>query len=153
VRDLLSAAACSLALVDQDGEWLEFGAAAGAGAEVVVGMRIPAGQGSLASGQPIELSDVARDPRFARDVAECTGYVPRSILAMPVESSQQTLGVLEVLDRGGAGGLGADKASSWPSSLSRRRWRSSRHGCSPTWAGRCYRPPRSPPGAPGCATR
>ena len=113
VRDLFSAAACSLALVDQDGEWLEFVAAAGAGAEVVVGMRIPAGQGIagwvLASDQPIELSDVARDPRFARDVAERTGYVPRSILAMPVEGSQQTLGVLEVLDRGGAGGLGADQ--------------------------------------------
>jgi GAF domain-containing protein len=102
-----------LALVDQDGEWLEFVAAAGAGAEVVVGMRIPAGQGVagwvLASGQPIELSDVARDPRFARDVAERTGHVPRSMLAMPVEASQQTLGVLEVLDRGGAGGLGADQ--------------------------------------------
>jgi subtilisin family serine protease len=42
-------------------------------------------------------------------VAERTGYVPRSILAMPVEGSQQTLGVLEVLDRGGTGGLGADQ--------------------------------------------
>jgi GAF domain-containing protein len=113
VRDLFSAAACSLALVDQDGERLEFVAAAGAGAEEVVGMRIPAGQGIagwvLASGQPIELSDVARDPRFARDVAERTGYVPRSILAMPVEGSQQTLGVLEVLDRGRTGGLDADQ--------------------------------------------
>jgi GAF domain-containing protein len=111
VRDLFAAAACSLALVDEDGERLEFVAAAGAGAEVVVGMRIPAGRGIagwvLASGQPIEISDVARDPRFARDVAERTGYVPRSILAMPVEGSQQTLGVLEVLDRGGAGGLDA----------------------------------------------
>ena len=113
VRDLFSAAACSLALVDQDGDWLEFVAAAGAGAEVVVGMRIPAGRGIagwvLASGQPIELSDVARDPRFAREVAEHTGYLPRSILAMPVEGSQQTLGVLEVLDRGRSGGLGADQ--------------------------------------------
>jgi GAF domain-containing protein len=113
VRELFSAAACSLALVDPDGEWLEFVAAAGAGAEVVVGMRIPAGRGVagwvLASGQPIELSDVARDPRFARDVAERTGYVPRSILAMPVEGSQQTLGVLEVLDRGRTGGLDADE--------------------------------------------
>jgi GAF domain-containing protein len=112
VRELFSAAACSLALVDQDGERLEFVAAAGAGAEQLVGMRISAGQGIagwvLASGQPIELSDVARDPRFARDVAERTGYVPRSILAMPVEGSQQTLGVLEVLDRGDADRLGAD---------------------------------------------
>ncbi len=61
----------------------------------------------LAPGQPIELSDVARDPRFARDVVERTGYVPRSILAMPVEGSQPTLGVLELLDRDGAGGLDA----------------------------------------------
>jgi GAF domain-containing protein len=112
MRDLFSAAACSLALVDEDGEHLEFAAAAGAGAELVVGMRIPAGRGIagwvLASGQPIELSDVVRDPRFARDVAERTGYLPRSILAMPVEGSQQTLGVLEVLDRGDAGSLDAN---------------------------------------------
>jgi GAF domain-containing protein len=113
VRELFGAAACSLALVDEAGERLEFVAAAGAGAELVVGMRIPASRGIagwvLASGQPVELSDAARDPRFARDVAERTGYVPRSILAMPVEGSQQTLGVLEVLDRGDTGGLGADQ--------------------------------------------
>jgi hypothetical protein len=44
---------------DQDGERLEFVAAAGAGAEQLFGVRIPAGQGIvgwiLASGQPIQL--------------------------------------------------------------------------------------------------
>lgn len=96
MRDLFATAACSLAPVDEDGGRLEFVATAGAGAELVVGMRILAGWGIagwvLASGQPIELRDVARDLRLARDVAERTGHLPRSILALPVEGSQQALG-------------------------------------------------------------
>ena len=33
------------------------------------------------------------------DVAEQTGYVPRSILAVPLEDGARTLGVLEVIDK------------------------------------------------------
>jgi GAF domain-containing protein len=41
-------------------------------------------------------------------VAEQTGYVPQAILAVPVETSQRTLGVLSLLDRD-PGRPGADQ--------------------------------------------
>jgi hypothetical protein len=53
----------------------------------------------VSSGQSIAIDDVRRDPRFAQDVAESTGYIPDSILAAPVETRSDTMGLLEVLDR------------------------------------------------------
>ena len=100
---LFGAAACSLALLRENQEELEFYVASGAGADEVVGMRVPVGQGIagyvVSSGQPIAIEDVTRDPRFAAAFAEGTGYVPRSILAMPLETEREMLGVIEVLDR------------------------------------------------------
>jgi GAF domain-containing protein len=102
-RNIFGAAACSVALLDEESEELVFYVASGAGAADVTGMRIPATHGIagyvLMSGQPIAIQDVRSDPRFAADVAETTGYVPRSILAMPLETDQATIGVISVLDR------------------------------------------------------
>ena len=102
-RRLFGAAACSLALLSEDESELLYTTAAGAGAGDVTGMRIPSSHGIagwvVQSGQPIAISDVASDPRFSRELAEQTGYVPRSILAVPVETSQRTLGVISLLDR------------------------------------------------------
>jgi GAF domain-containing protein len=53
----------------------------------------------VSSGQAIVVEDVRQDPRFARDVAETTGYLPSSILAVPLPGGADGLGVLEVLDR------------------------------------------------------
>jgi GAF domain-containing protein len=102
-KSLFGAEACSLALLTDDQTELVFYVASGVGAQDVVGMRVPVGRGIagwvVTSGQPIAISDVTRDPRFARDVAESTGYTPRSILAMPLETERRMLGVIEVLDR------------------------------------------------------
>lgn len=102
-RGLFGAAACSCALALEDGGELEFVAADGAGAENIVGVRLPVSRGIAGfvalSGQPIAIGDVARDERFARDVAEATEYVPTAILAAPLLDDQgETIGVLEVLD-------------------------------------------------------
>jgi len=51
------------------------------------------------SGQPIAVSDVASDPRFAKEQAEQTGYIPQAILAVPVETPTRLLGVISLLDR------------------------------------------------------
>jgi GAF domain-containing protein len=53
----------------------------------------------LASGQPLVVDDVRRDPRFATDVASRTGYVPRALMAAPLLAEDRVLGVLSVLDR------------------------------------------------------
>lgn len=102
-RRLFGAAACSLALLSEDEEELVYTTAAGAGAQDVTGLRIPATHGIagwvVQSGQPVALDSPADDPRFARQVAEDTGHVPREIVAVPVASADRTLGVLTLLDR------------------------------------------------------
>jgi GAF domain-containing protein len=103
VREVFRAAACSLALLTDDEEELLFVAAAGAGASQVLGVRLPTSTGIagfvVSSGQALAVTDPRRDPRFALDVAEQTGFVPTSILAVPVATPERTYGVLEVLDR------------------------------------------------------
>ena len=101
-RRVFGAAACSIALLEPDDEHVVFRAASGEGADAVVGLRLPVSSGIagwvVSSGQPIAVHDVRADPRFAVDVAESTGYVPRSILAAPVTTSGDSVGVIEVLD-------------------------------------------------------
>jgi GAF domain-containing protein len=45
------------------------------------------------------IEDVTEDPRFAKDFAETTGYVPKGLMAVPLLHDERALGVLEVLDR------------------------------------------------------
>lgn len=102
-RQLFGAAACSLALLSDDDSELLYTIAAGEGADDVTGMRISSSQGIagwvVQSGQPIAVSDLASDPRFSQEVAEHTGYVPETILAVPVQTPQRLLGVISLLDR------------------------------------------------------
>jgi signal transduction protein with GAF and PtsI domain len=113
VRELFDAAACSCALASPDGSALTFVAADGAGAAEVVGVEVPVGRGLVGwaamSGQPVAVRDVRTDARFARDIAESTGYVPTMILAAPFfDGGGEVLGVLEVLDPG------IDVTGDWP---------------------------------------
>ena len=107
-RGLFSAAACSCALATGDGGELEFVAADGAGADAIIGVRMPVSRGIAGfvalAGQPIAIADVARDERFARDIAESTAYVPTAILAAPLlDDEGETIGVIEVLDAAHSG--------------------------------------------------
>ena len=49
--------------------------------------------------QPLVVDDQESDPRFSRDRAQATGYVPSSIVASPLLDDERALGVLSVLDR------------------------------------------------------
>lgn len=103
VRGLYGAAACSIARVTPEGDALTFVASEGAGATEIVGVRMTVDRGIAGfvalSGQPIAVGDVARDARFARDVAESTSFVPTTLLAVPlVDDDGEVIGVLSVLD-------------------------------------------------------
>ncbi|HJQ96591.1 MAG TPA: GAF domain-containing protein [Acidimicrobiia bacterium] len=102
---IFEAGACSIALLDPGSEELQFTVASGAGETEIVGRRLPAGVGIagwvLTSGQAVQIEDVSGDRRFAADVAEATGYVPRTILAAPLTTERDVVGVIEVLDPGG----------------------------------------------------
>ena len=103
VRRAFGAAACSIALLDEDAGELTFVAAAGAGADAIVGDSFPTDAGIsgwvLTSQQPLSVDEVEADPRFAADVASRSGYVPRTIMAAPLLHGEGALGVLAVLDR------------------------------------------------------
>jgi GAF domain-containing protein len=102
-RAIFSARASSIFLFDEQTDELVFEAVAGVGEGELVGRRFPSGTGIagwvLVSRQPIVLEDVAADPRFARELAESTGCMPKGLMAVPVLSEERALGVLEVLDR------------------------------------------------------
>lgn len=106
-RAIFLAQAASIALLDDASQDFVFEAVAGQGADRLVGMRFPAGQGVAGTvaqtGEPVIIDDLARDPRFARDVASDTGYVPQAMMVAPLERGERTLGVLSVLDRGRTG--------------------------------------------------
>jgi GAF domain-containing protein len=100
---LFDAEASSIALYDPSTQQLVFQVAAGSQGEGVVGLAIAPDQGIagyvFTTGQPLALSDVARDARFGRAAAEQTGYLPRSVVAVPLLDDEGSIGVLEVLDK------------------------------------------------------
>jgi GAF domain-containing protein len=102
-RAIFAAKASSVLLLDEETSELVFEAVVGEGEEDLIGKRFPAGTGVagwvLATRTPLVIEDVARDPRFAKDVAEDTGYVPEGLMAVPLLHDERALGVLEVLDR------------------------------------------------------
>jgi GAF domain-containing protein len=106
---LFAAEAASIALYDPGTDRLVFEVAAGTHGEGVVGLAIDSAAGVagyvFSTGQPIALSDVASDARFGRSTAEQTGYVPRSLLAVPLADDDGALGVLEILDKRGNSGF------------------------------------------------
>jgi GAF domain-containing protein len=102
-RSIFGAKASSILLLDEETQELVFEAAVGEGEDSIIGMRFPAGTGIagwvLATRTPLVIEDVNKDPRFASDVAEDTGYVPSGLMAAPLLHDENALGVLEVLDR------------------------------------------------------
>jgi len=100
---IFGAAAASIALVDEQEQMLEFVVAFGVGNENVVGLRLNLDQGIagyvVMTGQPMAISNVRQDTRFNKDMAQSTGYVPNSILAMPLLLEDRVIGVMEVLDK------------------------------------------------------
>jgi GAF domain-containing protein len=102
-RSIFGAQASSIFLLDEEADELVFEAVAGHGAETLLGKRFPSSTGIagwvLVTRQPLVIEDVAEDPRFAKGVAEETGYVPKGLMAVPLLNDERVLGVLEVLDR------------------------------------------------------
>src|SRR5206468_2708311 len=102
-RAIFSARGSSIFLYDEETDQLVFEAVAGEDEQDLIGRRFPSSTGVagwvLVTRQPLVIEDVTRDPRFASDVAEDTGYVPKGLMAVPLLHEERALGVLEVLDR------------------------------------------------------
>lgn len=102
-RAIFKAKASSILLLDEETDELVFEAAADEASESLIGRRFPSSTGIagfvLVSRQPLVIEDVLTDPRFSRETAESTGFVPKGLMAVPLLHEERALGVLEVLDR------------------------------------------------------
>jgi hypothetical protein len=100
---IFEAAAASIALVDRNTSELVFQAAWGAGAREIVGVRLSPGVGIagsvVASGVGAAVPECRNDPRFAKQIAAGTGYVPHTMVVVPLRRAGRTVGVLSILDR------------------------------------------------------
>ena len=103
-RGIFSAKAATVFLYDVETDELVFEAVAGAGSEALIGERIPSSTGIagwvLVTRQPLVLEDVTQDPRWGgQAIAEKTGYTPKGLMAVPLIHEEDSVGVLQVLDR------------------------------------------------------
>jgi GAF domain-containing protein len=102
-RSIFNARASSVFLFDEESDELVFEAVAGEGADELIGRRFPSSTGIagwvLVTRQPLVVEELADDPRFSRETAESTGFVPKGLMAVPLLHEDRALGVLEVLDR------------------------------------------------------
>lgn len=100
---VIGARAAALFLIDHEASELIFEVATGAKAEEVKQFRVPLGEGIAGlvavTGQPMAISNVEQDPRHASHIAESVGYMPQSILCVPLLHNGEVIGVFELLDR------------------------------------------------------
>lgn len=100
---IFNAAAAAIAFVTEDGRELEFKVAHNVIDQNIVGMRFPVHEGIagyvVMTGEPVVVSSADEDERFNRRFAEQSGYIPQSILAVPLLKEDEAIGVIEVLDK------------------------------------------------------
>jgi len=102
-RALFGAAAATVFLLDDQAGELVFEAVSGEGESYMIGRRFPTSRGIagwvLSAHEPLVVADLSTNPVFAKDLAETTGYVPRSLMAAPLlRHDEEAIGVIEVLD-------------------------------------------------------
>jgi GAF domain-containing protein len=95
--------ATAIAIFIHNQQELEFIAADNIINQHIIGMRFPANRGIAGyvamTGQPLIVSHVEEDARFNRTFAEQSGYIPQSILAVPLRLGEKITGVIELLDK------------------------------------------------------
>lgn len=92
----------SVMLVDPRDRALYFAAARGPRADALVAQRVPLDVGlaghCLRTRRSLNVFEPARDPRFARTIADKIGHLPRAIVCLPIIAGRKSFGVLELLD-------------------------------------------------------
>jgi predicted Ser/Thr protein kinase len=106
---IFEAASASVAVVQPGGEQ-RYLSAWGASADRVVGVRLRPGEGLAGavamSGEPLIVPDCRADPRFAEHIAQGIGYMPRTILVVPLLAGSRVVGTLSIFDRRDGSGFG-----------------------------------------------
>jgi K+-sensing histidine kinase KdpD len=99
------ASSISLLQADEGEDELVIQATMGVGAEMVKGQRFSAKLGIAGwvtrEGKPLIVNDAQTDPRFFPGFDQMTGFVTRSLLAVPLKTREETIGVIEVVNKTG----------------------------------------------------
>jgi GAF domain-containing protein len=107
---VLDAEAAALFLVDEERDELRFEVALGGRSDKVENLTLPLGEGLAgyvaSTGQPLAISNVEEDARFAAAFAQKVAYIPRNILCVPMILGDRNVGVLEMLDKRGEAPFG-----------------------------------------------
>lgn len=100
---LLHADAGSLLLVDPDTEELFFEVATGEKGERLKEIRLKAGEGIagwvVRTGEAVIINDVQADARFFKEADHASSYETRSMVAVPVRSGTDIIGVLQAVNK------------------------------------------------------
>jgi phosphoserine phosphatase RsbU/P len=101
--EVMNAEAASIMLLDDKTGELYFTQATGSVAETMREIRIPPGQGIAGwvaqTGESYVVEDARNDPRFFKAADDQSGFVTRSILAVPLRTKDRIIGVAEVLNK------------------------------------------------------
>ena len=103
-REVLDAEACSVMLVDEASQTLQWEVALGEGAGKLQTLSVPVGHGIsgtvVQTGEAIRIEDAQHDPRWiGRSYDAATGFTTRSILCVPIVARERVIGVIQVLNR------------------------------------------------------
>jgi putative nucleotidyltransferase with HDIG domain len=97
------ASAASLLLIDEEKEELYFQEVLGEAGAKLRQMRLAPDSGItgwvVRNGTSVLANDVTTDSRFDRNIDETTGFVTKSIIAVPLIRGHKVIGVLEVLNK------------------------------------------------------
>ena len=108
--EVFDAESVALLLLDAECNELYFPYVAGQPPEVAARLasaRFPADRGiagaALESDRALRVDDAQTDPRFYPDIDRITGLTTRAILSAPLKSKMETIGVVQIVNRRGAG--------------------------------------------------
>ena len=101
--DVMHANASSLVLIDENTDDLLFHIAQGEKAQTIKQIRIKKGEGIVGwvieNGKPVVVNDVSNNPLFLKKVDEESGFQTKSILCVPLETTNRLWGAIEVLNK------------------------------------------------------
>lgn len=93
----------SLLRLDEASNELFFVVAEGIDADVVENLRLKVGEGIAGqvalTGESIFVPDASKDKRFTTKVDHATGFITKSIIAVPLKFQNKVLGLIEVINR------------------------------------------------------
>ncbi|MBP7792065.1 MAG: GAF domain-containing protein [Candidatus Goldbacteria bacterium] len=100
---VMQAEASSVFLIDSEKNELYFEMATGPKEEELKKIRLKMGEGIAGwvayTGEALLVPDVSKDPRFAKRVDEQTKFITRSVICVPLKVRNQTIGVVQVLNK------------------------------------------------------